>query len=35
MSSTSHGYITNDFPTGGFPQQTHFKFLEARGVVSW
>ena len=34
MSATSHGYVINDFPTGGFPQETHFAFLE-RHNVTW
>jgi phospholipase C len=34
MSGTSDGALDNNFPTDGFPQQTHFKFLESRGL-SW
>lgn len=34
MSGTSHGYLDNTIPDTGFPQQTHFAFLEAHGV-SW
>jgi len=32
MSGTSHGVIDNNFPKDGFPQQTHFTFLQKRGV---
>jgi phospholipase C len=31
MSGTSHGYINNSFPDEGFPQQTHYLFLEGHG----
>ncbi len=34
MSGTSRGMVTNDFPAAGFPQQTHFAYLDAHGV-SW
>ena len=34
MSGTSHGMIENTLPTEGFPQRTHFKFLEERNF-SW
>ena len=34
MSGTSHGFLDNTLPDAGFPQQTHFQFLEAHGV-SW
>lgn len=32
MSGTSHGWIVNTIPDAGFPQQTHFTFLEERGL---
>jgi hypothetical protein len=32
MSGTSHGYIVNTIPDEGFPQKTHFTFLEERGL---
>ena len=34
MSGTSHGWLDNSFPPGGFPQQTHFAYLGERNV-SW
>ena len=34
MSGQSDGYTVNSFPDAGFPQQTHFTFLEKRGL-SW
>ena len=34
MSGTAHGMIVNDLPDAGFPQQTHYAFLEARNI-SW
>ena len=34
MSGTSHGMLDNSFPDAGFPQETHFAFLE-RHNVSW
>jgi hypothetical protein len=34
MSGTSNGYVTNTIPDVGFPQMTHFKFLEQYNI-SW
>ena len=34
MSGQSNGYTVNTIPTAGFPQTTHFAFLEERGL-SW
>ena len=34
MSGTSHGKTLNDLPDEGFPQETHFAFLDRRNV-SW
>ena len=34
MSGTSHGMIENTIPADGFPQESHFAFLE-RHNVSW
>ena len=34
MSGTSRGYTTNTIPDVGFPQKTHFRFLEEHGL-SW
>jgi len=34
MSGTSHGMTVNTIPEAGFPQQTHFGFLNERGVDS-
>lgn len=32
MSGTSHGMTDNSFPDEGFPQQTHFAFLEQANI---
>jgi phospholipase C len=35
MSGQSNGYTVNSFPDAGFPQETHFTFLEKRGFSCW
>ena len=31
-SGTSHGKVDNNFPTEGFPQETHFDLLDAHNI---